>query len=450
VAFSWLFEGDDEAYIDRFPDHVQKRQASPATSSGVATALEEEPALARDLIAAYAVEDASIDPFKLSLENMSDARSRGARYLRYMKVNHFEVQQGRIAASHLTNQRTGEQFQIRARQVVNAGGAWAGIIAALAGIQIDMLYSKGSLLVTHDRLTQKVINRLRPPADADIIVPGGTVSIVGTSSVRVASPDRIRPTVREVDHIVAETARMVPGLETTRYVRTYTGVRPLLAASDTADGRSVSRGFALMDHCDQGVDNLLTITGGKLTTFRLMAEKAADLICERLGVTATCSTHAIPLPEADGADWTEPGRAPRLWLQQQDPDDLLLCECEMVPQKAVDSIVQTALKNRISPDLRTIGLRSRIGKGACQGTFCSTRVLAYLHELGVLAEDQGLYQLPEFLDERWRGQRCIFWDGQLIQAELQEALHCGLFSLELNTPRAATTTQESEESHEEG
>jgi glycerol-3-phosphate dehydrogenase len=212
----------------------------------------------------------------------------------------------------------------------------------------------------------------------------------------------------------------------------------------------VSRGFALMDHCDQGVDNLLTITGGKLTTFRLMAEKAADLICERLGVTATCSTHAIPLPEADGADWTEPGRAPRLWLQQQDPDDLLLCECEMVPQKAVDSIVQTALKNRISPDLRTIGLRSRIGKGACQGTFCSTRVLAYLHELGVLAEDQGLYQLPEFLDERWRGQRCIFWDGQLIQAELQEALHCGLFSLELNTPRAATTTQESEESHEEG
>ena len=83
------------------------------------------------------------------------------------------------------------------------------------------------------------------------------------------------------------------------------------------------------------------------------------------------------------------------------------------------------------PDLKAIGLRSRIGKGACQGTFCGLRLAAYLYDRKELDSDQGLTALRDFLNERWRGVRPLLWDMPLIQAELQEVLYCDLFNLEL-------------------
>ena len=76
--------------------------------------------------------------------------------------------------------RTHAPLVVRARQFVNAGGAWAMNIARLAGCSdVDLLYAKGTLLVNHDRMTRHVVNRLRPPGDGDILVPGGTVSLLG-------------------------------------------------------------------------------------------------------------------------------------------------------------------------------------------------------------------------------------------------------------------------------
>jgi glycerol-3-phosphate dehydrogenase len=94
-------------------------------------------------------------------------------------------------------QYPGEELTIEAHQVVNATGAYAGVVAGLAGAAIDIIYSKGSLLVTHNRITDRVVNRLRSSASADILVPGGTVSILGTTSIRIDDLDQIYPTVEE-------------------------------------------------------------------------------------------------------------------------------------------------------------------------------------------------------------------------------------------------------------
>ena len=83
------------------------------------------------------------------------------------------------------------------------------------------------------------------------MMPGGTVSIVGTTSTRVDTLDDIHPTTAEADLIVEEAAQMVPALATMRFVRAYAGVRPLVGSAGVADGRSVSRGFALFGHEDQ-------------------------------------------------------------------------------------------------------------------------------------------------------------------------------------------------------
>ena len=423
--------GDDESYITEFPQLCAKSHI-PIMELDVKEVREMEPALSSKTIAAFQVQDASIGPFKLSMENIHQAMTLGCNLLRHSQVVGFQIEKRRITVTKLRNLLTHECFMVEAEQVVNAGGAWAKEIAALAGCQIDLLYSKGSLLVTHARLTERVINRLRPSSNADILVPGGTVSILGTTSIRIENLDAIFPTVKEIDAIVGEGAAMIPELERIRYIRAYAGVRPLVGTASEGGGRRISRSFTLMDHEAEKLENFATITGGKLTTYRLMAEKTADLVCARLGVTLPCLTRTEPLPAAPATRWTKPGIAPKLWIKHNDPQDLLLCECEMVPKSVVNSLAQSIHEQNGKPDLVALGLRSRIGKGTCQGTFCAQRIAAYLYDIEEMAGREGLENIRAFLSERWRGERPLLWDASLIQAELKEALYCGLFGVELH------------------
>ena len=423
-------EGDDENYVADFPQ-LCSQCTIPVKALDVNEARELEPALSEKLIAAYLVEDASIDPFKLSMENISQAQELGGRLLRFTKAVGFEIHNQRIIGTRLKNITTDEETMIEAEHVINATGAWAAEVAGLAGATIDIIYSKGSLIVTHNRITDRVVNRLRPSASADILVPGGTVSILGTTSIRIDSLDQIYPTVEEVDDMVGEAVKMIPALETARYIRAYAGVRPLVGSRSASDDRGVSRSFALIDHSEDGLENFTTISGGKLTTYRLMAEKTADLVCRKLGVSQPCTTHTEPLGLTQPAKWTQPGLAPNLWLKHHEPEDILLCECEMVPKSAVDAIMDTILEQKGRPDLLAVALRSRIGKGACQGTFCGVRVGAYMYDRGEFDPEQSLSNLRDFLAQRWKGQHPTLWDKQLMQSELLEALYCGFFGLEL-------------------
>ncbi len=422
--------GDDETYIAEFP-LLCEQNGIPIQLLEPREALELEPTLNPAIIAAYRVEDGAINPFRLSLDNLAQAEAHGTRLLTHTEVTQFEQNGDRIQAVHLRENPSGREFVVEVQQVVNATGPRAGEVAALAGVSIPIVYSKGTLLVTQTRVTRSVINRLRAPADGDIVSPGGTVSLVGTTSVGLDSPSPCRPTVAEVDLLVAQAAAMVPVLADIRYVRAFAGVRPLLATGKATDGRALSRGFEVLNHEEEGVSNFITVTGGKLTTFRLMAEKAADLVCSRLGVTAPCRTIEVPLASNEINQWTEPGLAARNWLKQQSPKEPLLCECEMVPLSAADQIIDQLNAKGEHLNLSAIGLRTRVGRGSCQGAFCGLRITAHLYERRLLKSDQGLNQLKQFLERRWHGLRPVLWGPQLVQEELQEALHCGLFGLEM-------------------
>ncbi|WP_462324258.1 anaerobic glycerol-3-phosphate dehydrogenase subunit GlpA [Desulfoplanes sp.] len=426
--------GDDENYVADFPDMCRKSDI-PFTEISPDHARELEPCLSEDVIGAFGVEDGAIDPFMLSLDNLAHAQSLGCKVVRNARVTGFDIANKTITRVRLTNETTGEEFHIQAESVVNAAGAWAGTIAAMAGAEIHILYSMGSLLVTQDRLAGRVINRLRKASDADILVPGGTVSVLGTTSVRIDDPERCRPTIEEADRMIDNATAMIPVLETTRYIRAYAGVRPLVLTGDAADGRSVSRGFSLIDHQKDNVDNFISITGGKLTTYRLMAEKTADMVCAKLGIDTPCTTRTTPLPSSTKGHWTEPGFAPRSWIRDKADDDLILCECEMVSRKGVDQIIENMDHMRGRSMLTAIGLRSRVGKGPCQGGFCGLRITGHLYDQGHVTGDQGIKELANFIERRWQGFAPILWDRPLMQAELQEALYCGMLDLELQGNR---------------
>ncbi|OIP84846.1 MAG: glycerol-3-phosphate dehydrogenase, anaerobic, A subunit [Rhodobacterales bacterium CG2_30_65_12] len=426
-------EGDDAEFAARFP--------AACAAAGIAcapltpdAARAREPALPDTVIAAYTVPDATIDPFRLVLEHVAHAAAlNGSRYLPHTAVEGFEIKAGRIVAAKARDLRSGEALRIAAREVVNAGGAWAGRIAELAGCaDVKLVGSKGTLIIANTRLSRGVINRLRPPGDGDILVPGGTVSILGTSSVTIHNPDDLAPTIEEVDRILDEGAAMLPVLAQTRFVRAFAGVRPLLmAVGAEADGRKASRGFTLYDHTGQGVENLCTIAGGKLTTFRLMAEKTADLVAARLGNPAPCRTATVPLPSGPGAGWTAPGASARDWTARADATDTILCECEMVARSTVDQIVATAPGHEDHMSLAAISRRSRIGKGACQGAFCAMRVTSHLYDAGVYNGAEGLGEMRDFITERYKGVRPVLWGAQMPQTELAEILHTGLAGLDM-------------------
>lgn len=423
-------EGDNEQYVADFPA-MCGRSGVPARELDLAEARNMEPVLSDKLIAAYEVEDASVDPFMLSLDNLAQAMTLGAGYERNAKIVGFTKKGGRIQRVGFLNEATGEEFEVEAELVVNATGAWAGIIAELAGATIHILYSSGSLLITQDRLTRRVVNRLRKASDSDILVPGGTVSVLGTTSVTIDHPDHCRPTVAEADAIIDDARAMIPCLETTRYIRAYAGVRPLVMTGQGSDARSVSRGFSLIDHAHDDVENFITITGGKLTTYRMMAEKTADMVCAKLGVDAPCLTKTEPLPPSTMGRWTEPGLGPKSWIGDRDGDDLILCECEMVSKNAVNTIIEHMGPMRGESMLQAIGMRSRVGKGPCQGGFCGLRVTGHLYDRGLVEGHQGMDELRQFVGRRWRGFAPVLWGLGMVQADLQEALYCGALDLEL-------------------
>lgn len=424
-------KGDDENYVADFQADCES-VGIPAKMLTPREAIGMEPDLAEGIIAAYLVEDASINPFRLCVDNAAHAVRLGAKLLTHTEVVGFDRSGDRIVSVRLRSSE-GEELKVRAGQVVNASGAWVNQVAALAGVNTGAVLSKGTLLVTQTRITDRVLNRLRPPGDGDIIVPGGTVSLMGTTSRRIDDPrDYPRITSSEVDLIVSEASKMVPLVQNTRFIRAFAGIRSLSGSGSAVEDRSFSREFALLDHEKEGLGNLISVFGGKLTIFRLIAEKTADLVCEKLGVSSPCRTREEPLPSSDTGRWIDPREERARWVRSHGEEDTLLCECEMVPLSVIDRLTSELTTLHRHVDLNSIALRSRVGKGSCQGAFCAFRICAHLYDKGVYTGREGIDELKDLLHRRWFGLRPVLWGRQIVQEELQEAIHCGIFNLDID------------------
>jgi glycerol-3-phosphate dehydrogenase len=170
----------------------------------------------------------------------------------------------------------------------------------MAGVEVGMAPSRGVMVsVEYDGL-DPVLNRCRDPDDGDIVVPHDGEVVLGTTSVPVSDPDDYETAEWEIERSVEECAAMLPAVADAPTVRTWWGVRPLYAPDETgSDRRGISRGFTLLDHGRDGAAGLYSVVGGKLTTYRQMAETTADRVCEQLGVDAACETASEPLAHAD-------------------------------------------------------------------------------------------------------------------------------------------------------
>lgn len=282
------------------PDYFEEKRAA-CEELGIETeelsaeaAREAVPNLASGVERALRVPDAVIHPTRLTAANAADARERGATLLARTEVTDLLVENGAVRGAVVD--RAGER-EIRADHVVNATGAWAGKIARLAGVEMEMDPASGVMVAVEYEGLDTVLNRARPPADGDIVVPHDEQVVLGTTSVDVEDPDEIPKDESEVDRMVEECRAMLSGLDSERIDRVYWGVRPLYSADrEQHEGRGISRGFHLLDHAARdGVSGFTSIVGGKLTTYRAMAEAVGDHVRADLGVEGESETAETPL-----------------------------------------------------------------------------------------------------------------------------------------------------------
>lgn len=391
-----------------------------------------EPSVNPSIIGAVRVPDGSVDPFRLCAANMVDAKLHGAKVLVYSEVVSFIKDGDTVKGVKVLDHKTGLVSDYYAPVTVNAGGIWGHNIALMAGANVGMFPAKGALLIFAHRVNGVVINRCRKPANADILVPGDTVCIIGTTSTKVPYEecDHIAVTPDEVDLLLTEGAKLAPCLAETRILRAYAGVRPLVSADNDPSGRNISRGIVCLDHeTRDGIKGFVTITGGKLMTYRLMAEMATDAVCRKLGLEAACTTASTPLPgsEPGGLEkiarkiWEMPTTAQKASvgrfgsraaeLDFDDDKGSLVCECEQVSMGEVDAAIANLEVNNLV-DLRR---RTRFGMGTCQGELCACRAAGRLARAqDCVSKARG--DLKSFIGERWKGMYPVAWGETLRES----------------------------------
>jgi glycerol-3-phosphate dehydrogenase len=289
-------DDEDMEYLEPFlkgcaESGIPTQQLTPSETLAL------EPNLNPELKAAVRIPDGTMDAMRMPLRFFATAKHNGASIHPYVEVNDLIVHDRVVSGAVVHDHVTGKDGQIRADIVVNATGPWSERIASMAGVDVPIRPSPGVLLALRGRLCNMVINRLHKSGDGDIVVPQRGLSVVGTSSWTVENPDDLGVPEDHVQRMYDEGAKLIPAVKRVEFRAAWSAARPLIGSRGEADtGRELSRTFKTFDHKDSdGVEGFVTITGGKGTTLRGMAELCANVICAKLGIEAECRTRETVL-----------------------------------------------------------------------------------------------------------------------------------------------------------
>ena len=412
---------DPQEYVGDWLEACRRLEL-PVDEVTAEAALRREPLLTSQIARAFEVRDAALDSFELLHALARGVVQAGGTVMLRHRVSGLVPHGGGLLA-RIVSLADGTALQLEAPVVVNAAGPFSGAVAAMAGVTLPLALGKGTMVAMASRLTQTVLSRCKAPHDGDIIVPVGTVCILGTTDVPVRSPTELTTEPWEVDLLLREGQVLIPTLRRHRALRTWAGIRALYRPpNDRAPTRALPRAHALIDHqITDGVPGLLSILGGKLTTYRKMAEDTVDLVAAQARVDRPCRTAAEALPVADRRHYSLGERAERV---RASGGESVSCECELVLERQVRDALEAGSVRELDDLRRDL----RLGMGPCQAAFCAYRAASLaLARLPDSPPDGGL---ADFAQERWRGMRNLAWGRGLRQAELLRRIQVELLGAE--------------------
>ena len=261
----------------------------------------------------------------------------------------------------------------------------------------------------------------------------------------IDDPEDTSSSYEEIEALMKIGEQTFEDLRHYRILRAFAGSRPLYKQPG-ASGRGASRGFVILDHEKDGLKGMMTIVGGKFTTYRLMAERMADDVCRKLGNTKPCRTAEEPLVEevsqeerqrakrffpSFGTDLAATRMGPERFhrvvevLEKNPEKRELVCECENVTRAEAEEIAREPTSYIVN-DVRR---RTRIGMGTCQGNFCALRAASVFAEAGhqEMAK-HSLGQMQKFLEGRWKGVRPVLMGRTIRETEMTR----GIYELVMN------------------
>ncbi len=265
------------------------------------------PALAaREPTSGYLFYDCQTDDVRLVLTVLGEAERFGAICANRIEVTELMHRHGRAAGVRARDRERGEELIVTGENVINATGVWAD------RIRPEELHSEAEVpSIVPSRGTHITIAHRDLPLHSGAILPAGenrTIfalpwlgrSLIGTTDNNYDGDiEHVQPSAQDIDYLLQATnAFFGSALRPADLTGAYAGVRPLIAAGDTRKSVDISRKAELYETSS----GMVTITGGKLTTWRRMAKLAVDRVVERDGRTAPCRTHEIPLGAPVDAD----------------------------------------------------------------------------------------------------------------------------------------------------
>jgi glycerol-3-phosphate dehydrogenase len=401
-----------------------------------------EPGLSPDVIAAVTMEEWGVDPHRLVYANVEDAVAHGARALNHTRVTELIRDGGKVIG---VRYRTpdGASSEARARVVVNAAGPWSPEVGAMAGVDIELRRAKGIHIVYPHRISNFSISAESIDGRDLLMVSHAGFTLLGTTDDDFYGDlDSVEVLDDEVDYLLQGFERVFPAIRSYRPVRTTTGVRPTLFKWRRYEDE-LSRRYEVIDHSPDGADGLITIAGGKLSMYRLMAEETSDAVCRKLGLQAESTTASRPLPGNESDPEPVAALASRcdvpalavLKLQSRHGSNAervldeghtsrILCRCEPVTEAELVYAARHEQVRTLADAFRRVG----VAGGPCAGAACILRASEVVgRELGWSAA-QRLDAAREFVRGAWLGRAPVLGHAGWAQEELTQGAMRGLMA----------------------
>jgi len=416
------------------------KKAHPHRRLTAAEARQAEPGLSPDVIAAVTMEEWGVDPHRLVYANVQDAMAHGARALNHTRVTDLIRDGGKVIGVRYRGP-DGATSEARARVVVNATGPWSPEIGTMAGVKVDLRPAKGIHIVYPHRISNFSISAESIDGRDLLMVAHAGFTLLGTTDDDFYGDlDSVDVQEDEVEYLLQGFERVFPAIRDYRPVRTTTGVRPTLFKWRRYEDE-LSRRYEVIDHSESGAEGFITIAGGKLSMYRLMAEETSDAVCRKLGHEAPCTTATRPLPgnESDpepASDLASRCGIPALAvvrLQGRHGSNAekvldegntarILCRCEPVTESELVYAARHEQVGTLADAFRRVG----VAAGPCAGAACILRAAEVVgRELG-WSSTQRFDAAREFVRGAWLGRAPVLPHAGWAQEELAQGAMRGL------------------------
>jgi glycerol-3-phosphate dehydrogenase len=388
------------------------------------------------------LEEWGVDPHRLVYANVQDAVAHGARALNHTRVIELLRDGGKVIGVRYRGP-DGALSEARAKVVVNAAGPWVPEVSRMVGADVQLRPAKGIHLVFPHRISNFGLSAETVDGRDVLMVAHGGFTLLGTTDDDFYGDlDSVDVQEDEVDYLLQAFERVFPTIRNYRPVRTTTGVRPTLFKWRRYEDE-LSRRYQVIDHAREGhgAEGFVTIAGGKLSMYRLMAEETSDAVCRKLGHQATCTTASLPLPGSESELEPAAELAQRFGIpvlaaikvqsrHGSHAGDVLdkthfgrvVCRCEPLTESELAYAARHEQVRTLTDAFRRVGLAG----GPCAGAACVMRAAEVIGEQLGWSASQRFDAVREFVGGAWLGRAPVLGHSGWAQEELAQGALRGL------------------------